>query len=320
MSSTLNRRRFLGAAGGTAAAATLLGTNGPAANAATGSVGSEPGSQPEVRGKTLIPQNRRGIILYTVRDAVGRDPLASDAPSGFLELFQYLSAVGYEQIEFAGYNQHANPAGGANPGTADPAAYLAYAQTLRGFLDDNGLTADGNHGFIPATWPPNMTPEDADRFDLELEFASILGMPHMGTGGDPTGSAYKEDWDVAAEKWNELGEIARSYDIKLYTHNHDSAYDFLLDSGPADDQGRPTRSSGIRRLEYFLDQTDNRFAWLQMDIYWAHVAQHRFQTYTNPDGEAATLVVVPGLWGHARRMREGFYDQPDHDDRGETDR
>ena len=68
----------------------------------------------------------------------------------------------------------------------------------------------------------------------------------MGTGGDPTGSSYRADWDVAADKWNALGEIARREGVKLYTHNHDRAYGFLLDGGPLDDQGRPTRSSGIR--------------------------------------------------------------------------
>jgi len=33
-------------------------------------------------------------------------------------------------------------------------------------------------------------------------------------------------------------------------------------------------------------------------------------TLTEPDGTTttATLVVAPGLWGHARRFRDGFYD------------
>ena len=284
MGPKLTRRGFLGAAGGAAAGTTLLGT---AAFADPGTASHSGGGGD---GDLLIPLNRRGIILFTVRDAISRDPSTTDAPSGFLEVFQYLAALGYEQIEFAGYNQHANSAGGANPGPADPTAYLAYARTLRGFLDDNGLSADGNHGFIPA-WP--LTPADEARFRLELEFASILGTPHMGTGGDPTGSAYKADWDVAADKWNALGAIAQSYGIKLYTHNHDSAYDFLLDSGPLDDAGRPTRSSGIRKLEYFLRRTDPRSVWLQMDIYWAHVAQHRFRSYTSPSGRTRTDIFDP---------------------------
>ena len=50
--------------------------------------------------------------------------------------------------------------------------------------------------------------------------------------------------------------MAAAPGLKLYTHNHDAAYNFLLDSGPLDGLGRPTRSSGVRRLEYFFGQTD----------------------------------------------------------------
>ena len=32
---------------------------------------------------------------------------------------------------------------------------------------------------------------------------------HIGTGGDPTGSNFKADWDAAAERWNDLGEPPR---------------------------------------------------------------------------------------------------------------
>ena len=58
----LNRRQFFAATTGMAAAVTMTGA---AAKAAPGANG------------VLIPAPRRGIILYTVRDAVGRDPLTS---------------------------------------------------------------------------------------------------------------------------------------------------------------------------------------------------------------------------------------------------
>ena len=96
------------------------------------------------------------------------------------------------------------------------AAYLAYARTLRGFLDEFGLEAIGNHGFIPSTWPgPNspggaMSTADYDRFQLELEFASILGMPYMGTGNDPTSANNRniEPWTIAGEKWEALNGLS----------------------------------------------------------------------------------------------------------------
>ena len=265
----LTRRQLLAATTGMAAAAMVASPT-----AATAS----PNGQ-------LVPAPRRGIILYTVRDAISRDPLEyPDVPSGFRQVFEALSRIGYRQIEFAGYNQHANSEGGRNLGSPEGAALL------RTWLDDNGLVAQGNHGSIPGT----ITDATLAQFDANCEIANILGLGHIGTGGDPTGSAYQADWDAAAERWNILGERARKmHGLKLYTHNHDIAYSFLLDSGPLDVQGRPTRSTGIRRLEYFLANTDPKDVFLEMDIYWAHVAQFRHTSYTAPDSSVVEDIFDP---------------------------
>jgi sugar phosphate isomerase/epimerase len=118
-------------------------------------------------------------------------------------------------------------------------------------------------------------------------------MPCVGTGNDPTRSRYRDDWDAAAEHWNTIGEIARRRGFKLYTHNHDQAYNFLLDRGPLDEQGRPTRSSGLRMLEYFLKISDPRYVFFEFDVFWAHVAQHRYQTYIDKHGRERTDIFDP---------------------------
>ncbi|MGW6456725.1 sugar phosphate isomerase/epimerase family protein [Streptomyces sp. NPDC055078] len=282
----VDRRRFLSTCTAVGAAAVAAPVFGASPAFADGKGRDE--DDDEGRGhdrKALIPAHKRGLILYTVRDATGRDPLASDLPSGFREVFKQLARYGYRQVEFAGYGQHANAPGGANLDSPQG------ARLLRSWLDDYGLRAQGNHGFIPGSWP--LSAPDLDRFKQALEIANILGMGHMGTGGDPTWGATQAEWDVAADKWNALGAIARRAGIKLYTHNHDGAYDFLLDRGPLDAQGRPTRSSGIRRLEYFLRRTDPRNVWLEMDIYWAHVARYKFHTYTDEEGRKRTSVFDP---------------------------
>ncbi|KAA9380633.1 sugar phosphate isomerase/epimerase [Microbispora cellulosiformans] len=278
----LNRRQFLAATTGMAAVAAVSAA-GPMKSAAHAANG------------ILVPPPRRGIILYTVRDAITRDPLTSNLASGFKAVLKELGRIGYAQVEFAGYAQHRNAEGGASLESVEG------ARLLRGWLDDSGLVAQGNHGFIPGSWPLNQA--DLDRFKLHLEIANILGMKHVGTGSDPTGSAYKADWDVAAEKWNTLGQIASEAGLKLYTHNHDVAYSFLLDSGPLDAQGRPTRSSGIRRLEYFLQNTDPKHVWLEMDIFWAYVAQYKHKTFTAPDGSAQTQIFNPLGVVQAQTMR-----------------
>jgi sugar phosphate isomerase/epimerase len=275
------RRRFLSTCTAVAAGAIAA----PVLGAAPVHAAAPAGAPATGTGHALVPAGRRGIILYTVRDAIGRDPLTTPLPSGFRAVFEQLARFGYRQVEFAGYRQHANAPGGADLES------VAGAKLLRRWLDAYGLRAQGNHGFIPPSWP--LTTADTDTFKKHLEIANILGMPHMGTGGDPTGSSYQADWDVAADKWQTLGEIARAAGIKLYTHNHDAAYDFLLDGGPLDDQGRPTRSSGIRKLEYFLTVTDPRLVWLEMDVFWAHVAQYKFRTYTAHDGSTQTRIFDP---------------------------
>ncbi len=284
----LTRRQLLAATTGMAAAAALGAAafgGGPAQ--ALGQVAGAPGAN-----GTLIPPGKRGIILYTVRDAISRDPNTTDLASGFKEVFQELSRIGYKQIEFAGYNQHANAEGGN-------VNNVAGAQLLRKWLDDNGLEAEGNHGSIPSV----INDATLAQFDAACEIANILGFGHIGTGGDPTNSAYKADWDAAAERWNILGARAASHGLKLYTHNHDVAYSFLLDSGPLDAAGRPTRSSGVRRLEYFLQNTDPNYVYLEMDIYWAHVAQYKHHTFTAPDGSAVQSIFDPAAVVAAQTQR-----------------
>ncbi|GAA0404731.1 AP endonuclease [Acrocarpospora corrugata] len=273
----LNRRQFMAATTGMAAAAAVP-------FALPGAAKADPAPVRDERS-ALVPASQRGIILYTVRDAISRNPLSSPLPSGFRKVFQALSEIGYAQVEFAGYTQNANAEGGANLETVQG------AQLLRAWLDEYGLKAQGNHGFIPGSWP--LSPADLDRFQRTLEIANIIGMQHVGTGNDPTNSNFKGDWDVAIEKWHQMGALAQAAGLKLYTHNHDAAYNFLLDSGPLDAQGRPTRSSGIRKLEYFLNQTDKHLVFLEIDLYWAHVAQYKHTLFTAADGSVQTDIFDP---------------------------
>ncbi|SFR89066.1 Sugar phosphate isomerase/epimerase [Microbacterium sp. cf046] len=276
----LSRRQLLAATTGIAAAAAMgMGTAHAHAAPPTNPGGGNGGGN-----GVLVPPGKRGIILYTVRDAIGRNPLTTDPalPSGFKAVLAQLAAIGYKQVEFAGFSQNANAEGG-NVNTVEG------AQLLRTWLDAFGLEAEGNHGSIPNS----ITDASLAQFDAACEVANILGFGHIGTGNDPTSSNYLSDWQAAAERWNILGARAATHGLKLYTHNHDAAYNFLLDSGPVDLQGRPTRSSGIRKLEWFLANTDPNSVYLEMDVYWAHVAQYRFPTYTATDGSVVSRPFDP---------------------------
>ena len=261
----LSRRQLLAATTGMAAAAALgaaaFGAGSPAHAAPPANRGAATAA-----GQRRARSPRASAASSSTRCATpsGATRTRPTCASGFKEVFEELSRIGYKQIEFAGYNQNANAEGGN-------VNNVAGAQLLRTWLDDNGLEAEGNHGNIPGT----ITDATLAAFDAQCEIANILGFGHIGTGNDPTGSAYVADWELAADRWNIFGERAATHGLKLYTHNHDIAYSFLLDSGPLDALGRPTRSSGVRRLEHFLANTDPSYVYLEMDIYWAHVAQYK---------------------------------------------
>jgi Xylose isomerase-like TIM barrel len=359
----ISRRRLMAGAGAAAAAAfTPLGPASVFAPSAAGAAGGR-----------LIPDGKLGTITFTQRDVPSRVGIAASAalgvaptmgrlggptfpedptdlgplvplPGGWFELLEFLAGCGFKQIEFAGYGQNAANPGGAQPnpapgGVTTPAsraAYLAYARILRGFLDNFGLRAIGNHGFIPNTWNgPNspggaMSTQDFERLQTELEFAAILGMPFMGTGNDPTSANNRniEPWTVAGEKWEALNTISRQWGIQMYTHNHSPAYNFLQD-GPmvTVTQDRVTGApitptqvrgeSGKRLMQHYLDITDPELVIIEMDIYWAHVAQHQWRWRYDWEGNRVKDIFDPLAQVARQTKRYALFHAKDGDATGE---
>jgi len=347
----LSRRRFLGTTAGL--------TLGAAAGGIAPLTGAAAAAAPNGR---LIPAGKVGTITFTQRDVPGRLGIASGSPTmgylggdnfpqdptdlgplvplpgGWRELFEFFANVGIKQVEFAGYGQNAsNPGGNAgypNDGNAaGRAAYLDYAGRIRGFLDEFGLEAIGNHGFIPNTWfgPSStggtMSAADELRLRTELEFATILGTPFMGTGNDPTSANNRniEPWTIACEKWTALNQISvNEFGIHMYTHNHSPAYNFLQD-GPmvtvTEDRvtGAPIAptqvraESGKRLMQHYLDNTDPGLVQIEMDIYWAHVAQHQWRWRYDENGARVEDIFDPLATVARQTQRYPLYHAKDGD-------
>lgn len=232
----VDRRNFLRLAGGTVAvgAASLAGaalagsaaasTLAPAVGAAATTAG---------KGRVLVPPGQIGIQLYSIRDKV--------SSLGFRAVFERLSAMGYAEIEFAGYTQ--NQVGPITP------------QEIRQLLDDNGLRAVGAHRGIS---------DFANNIEQELDIAEILGMPHVGTANAPTSNRTVAGYLAAAEQFNGFGEAATARGLKFYQHNHDGEFSFATDN------------PDVRLYDVFYDNTDPAKVYLEMDVYWAFVGQHRY--------------------------------------------
>ncbi|HEY2056584.1 MAG TPA: TIM barrel protein [Solirubrobacterales bacterium] len=258
---------MLGAGAGAAGALALglpnLGCGADAQGTDTAAEGGADGS--------LIPGDRRGIQLYTVRDAVGRDPSAYPTlPTGFRQVFQALAESSYATVE--GFNEMAAPFRQPpdSEGGAEPSPRL-----IKKWLDEYGLKAAGHYGRI-----------DPGTIDATLRLAETLDTPIIGSV-DPIPwpcSNQKDDWDRAVDEWNRCTPKAQSAGIRLYAHAHWRPWDFLRDSGTRNAKGEYERCSGIRSMEYWLAGTDPKWVTLELDTYWAYVARDLYKTYTAPDG------------------------------------
>ena len=241
----VDRRNFLRLAGGTVAvgAASLAGV-GLAGSAAASTLAPTTAAAPATAaagtGRVLVPPGPLGIQLYSIRDKV--------SSLGFRTVFERLSAMGYAEIEFAGYSQ-----GQVGPITP---------QEIRQLLDDNGLRAVGSHRGIR---------DFVNNLEQELDIAEILGTEHVGTANAPTSDRTVAGYLAAAEQFNGFGAAAAARGLKFYQHNHDGEFSFATDN------------PDVRLYDVFYDNTDPAKVFLEMDVYWAFVGQHRYPGFEPVD-------------------------------------
>lgn len=198
----LSRRRFIGAAAGTAA----LGTLAPL-DAALARPKKKKKKKRKNKGKRgplydadrgdIKPQ-KVGMQLYTIRGLIG----------GQLDLdgtFEMLSDAGYKTVEIGGTYDGRTPA------------------EFRKLAKDFGLKVVGSH--VPGG-------HGAFRSNLEqvLDEAEELGLPYVGIAS-PAGDVPQtaDGYKAMAEEFNTYGQAARERGVKFYFHNHPS--DFALDNG-----------------------------------------------------------------------------------------
>ncbi|MFD3941987.1 sugar phosphate isomerase/epimerase family protein [Streptomyces sp. NPDC058579] len=241
----LSRRNMLGVAAGTTAAA-LLGAAAPQAAAAQstdrhqGNGGGH--DHGHGKGRPVLPPGRLGIQLYSLRDKV--------ATLGFAAVFAELSKYGYDEVEFAGYGQ----------GSAGPITLAELKKLTR----ENGLRGIGSHVGYYNDGDPNAY-TFAQNLDKVLDDAQALGLPHIGTASGPWRyGATVDGWKRCAEDFNRYGAEAKKRGMKFYQHNHAEEFSFATD--------RPN----VRLYDVLLAETDPDLVHLEMDVYWAYVAQFRF--------------------------------------------
>jgi sugar phosphate isomerase/epimerase len=220
---TLSRRGFLHLTAGTAATATFA------------SVGLWPlPALAHGARDRLLPKNRLGIQLYTLRDQVTN--------VGFEAVFRELARLGYAEVEFAGYTQ----------GPSLPPITVA---GIRQLLDRFGLRGVGGHVGLT---------EFRDNLTQVLDDAQVLGLRYVGTANAPDALFPAEErgtpaaYSRAAELFNGFGQAAKDRGITFYQHNHAGEFAIVNDT---------------RLWDVVIAETDPELVSFEFDIYWAYVGQ-----------------------------------------------
>ena len=241
---SLNRRRFLGAAIGTGAAAATAGSWAPTASAQGGAPG---------RNRS-VPNNRIGIQLYTMRRLMPEGDRRA-----VRRILNQIGAMGYTEVEMAGY-------------------WGFTAAQARTWLDAAGLRAVAGHD------PLNIDPASTtwqDEYQQTLENANTLGQKYTGLAyfGPPYDTAR---FEALAERMNAAGELAKAAGLQFYYHNHNFEFENKqADGSPLFDilleQTDPALVKFEMDLFWITEARANPLAYLSADPsrFWAYHVKDR---------------------------------------------
>lgn len=163
-----------------------------------------------------------GLQLYTVRDKIQQDLKST---------LEKVAAIGYNSVEAAGYN------------VTDGTFYGMAPKAFVDLLNSLGMPLNSSH-----------TVFELDSADKVIGDAAAAGVkyiiyPYLS-------DQYRtnlDGWKATAEKFNKMGEIAKSHGIKFGYHNHSFEFEKMEDQIPFD---------------LLLTQTDPSLVTFEMDTYW----------------------------------------------------
>jgi sugar phosphate isomerase/epimerase len=132
-----------------------------------------------------------GVQLYTLRTIF---------PNDFMGVFDRLAAMGYHEVEFAGYHGRT-------------------AQVVRGALDAAGLAAPSAHVQLD---------ELEQGLDSVLVDARVIGHRYLVIPGvAPERRRSLDDYRRLADALNAIGARSRAAGVQLAYHNHDAEFEAL---------------------------------------------------------------------------------------------
>ncbi|MDP9079796.1 MAG: TIM barrel protein [Bacteroidota bacterium] len=172
-----------------------------------------------------------GLQLYTVRDAMGADPVAALAK---------VAQIGYTSVEGATY-------------TGSEKFYGMDAPKFAQVLKDNGLVMPSCHYRLGED-DASMKGTILNDWQKAVDDAAALGVKYMVCAWlSPSERGTLEHYKKIGGNLNTAGEICKKAGIQLCYHNHD--FEFIQENGKFP-------------YETLLSVTDKELVKMEMDLYW----------------------------------------------------
>jgi sugar phosphate isomerase/epimerase len=183
------------------------------------------------RSPGAADQRGWGIQLYTVRDQCREDLEGTLAA---------LAAMGYREVEFAGYHGHA------------PAE-------VRAMLDRHGLVAPSSHVNLDAL---------TTGLDQAIADAQTLGHHYLVLPWIAEGQRTPEALATVAGLLNQAGARLASVGMAVGYHNHNFEFSPL-----------PSGAAAPTAYDLLLQQTDPALVFFELDLYWIRKGGRDALTY-----------------------------------------
>jgi len=175
-----------------------------------------------------------GLQLYTVRDAMGTDPLGT---------LQKVAQIGYNSIENATY-------------TGTEKFYGMDAVTYKKVLTENGLVANSGHYRLGEEQEKGADVKGTMLHDWQraVDDASTVGLKYMVCAYLSSNERGDLDhYKKLADIFNKAGETCKKSGIQFCYHNHD--FEFQA-------------QNGVFPYDIILDKTDKNNVKMEVDLYW----------------------------------------------------
>lgn len=180
-----------------------------------------------------------GVQLYTVRDAMGKDPV---------ETLSKVAAIGYNSVEGATY-------------TGSEKFYGMDAATFSKLLKKDGLIMPSAHYLLGEQKMNGEAPKGTilNDWDRAVDDAAEVGLKYMVCAYLFDGERGNLDhYKKIAEDFNKAGERCKKAGIQFCYHNHD--FEFAMQDGKYP-------------YEVLLANTDKDLVKMEMDLYWVTKAK-----------------------------------------------